>query len=133
ALARAAKEPDDWPYPWVAGVDYAIKEQRGTVRGHLVLCDLQAPATRMTNLLVGLAAPDYTAPARRFGPSKIDWQLDAKYYQFWSRGDAEGRFRIANVRPGRYTLHAIADGVLGEYAKADVTGEAGGAVDPGRL
>src|SRR4051812_17977294 len=78
ALARAGREADAWPYPWVAGVDYPHKEERGTVSGHLVLNDPPAPASRMANLLVGLAAPDYTAPARRSGPTKIDWQLDAK-------------------------------------------------------
>jgi rhamnogalacturonan endolyase len=134
ALARAAAESAAWPYPWVAGVDYPTKDQRGVVRGELVLADPQAPADRMGNLLVGLAAPDYAAPAgRRFGPRTIDWQLDAKFYQFWARGDAAGRFAIPNVRPGRYTLHAIADAVLGEFAKADVTVAAGSTIDLGRL
>jgi rhamnogalacturonan endolyase len=133
ALTRAAKESAAWPYDWVAGVDYPHKAGRGTATGQIVLTDPQAPNARMTNLLVGLAAPDYTAPGRRFGPSKVDWQLDAKYYQFWTRGTADGRFAIPNIRPGKYTLHAIADGVLGEYAKAEVTVEAGRTLDLGRL
>jgi rhamnogalacturonan endolyase len=87
----------------------------------------------MENVLVGLAAPDYAAPARRMGPRTIDWQLDAKYYQFWVRGDGRGQFTIPNVRPGRYTLHAIADGVLGEFAKAEVTVVPGSTLDLGRL
>jgi rhamnogalacturonan endolyase len=63
----------------------------------------------------------------------VDWAHDAKFYQFWNDGDEEGHFRITNVRPGTYTLHAFADGVLGEYAKAEVTVEAGKDVDLGKL
>jgi rhamnogalacturonan endolyase len=37
------------------------------------------------------------------------------------------------VRPGTYTLHAFADGVLGEYAMADITVEAGRKIDLGKL
>ncbi|HTB63798.1 MAG TPA: polysaccharide lyase family protein, partial [Opitutales bacterium] len=58
---------------------------------------------------------------------------DAKHYEFWVHGDDQGHFTIPNVNPGKYTLHAIADGVLGEYAKADVTVEAGKALDLGKL
>lgn len=134
ALARAAAESAAWPYPWVAGVDYPHQDERGTVRGQLVLTDPQAPTAKLEKLLVGLAAPDYTAPgARRFGPRTVDWQLDAKFYQFWTRGDRDGRFTIPNVRPGRYTLHAIANGVLGEFARADVAVAAGSTLDLGRL
>lgn len=129
ALAQAGKEARAWPYPWVSGVDYPHKEARGTAAGQIVLADPQAPDAKMTHLLVGLAHPDYTPD--RGGP--VDWQLDAKYYQFWVRGDAQGRFTIPNVRPGTYTLHAIADGVLGEYAKADVTVAAGKTLNLGRL
>src|SRR5947209_1307382 len=57
ALAKAAKEADAWPYDWVAGVDYPLKGQRGSVSGRLVLKDPQAPNARPRNLLVGLAAP----------------------------------------------------------------------------
>ena len=61
----------------------------------------------------------------------IDWQTDAKHYEFWARADANGNFKLTNVRPGTYTLHAMADGVLGEYAKTDVTVEAGKPLDLG--
>jgi rhamnogalacturonan endolyase len=67
------------------------------------------------------------------GPRLVDWQNDAKYYQFWVRGDASGRFTIPNVRPGTYTLHAIADGVLGEFALTKVTVAAGQTLDLGPL
>jgi hypothetical protein len=58
-------------------------------------------------------------------PRIVDWQIDAKNYEFWVRADADGNFSIPNVRPGRYTLHAIADGVLGEFTLTNVTITAG--------
>ena len=45
----------------------------------------------------------------------------------------DGKFTITNVRPGTYTLHAFADGVLGEFAKTDITVEAGKNLDLGKL
>ena len=130
ALDRAAEEAGKWPYDWVAGVDYPHKNERGAVSGQLVLNDPQAPNARMTNLLVGLAVPDYTTAGRG---GHVDWQLDAKHYEFWVRGDDQGRFTIPNVRPGIYTLHAIATGVLGEYARTDVAVAAGKTVDLGKI
>jgi rhamnogalacturonan endolyase len=59
------------------------------------------------------------------GPRVVDWQNDAKNYEFWVRGNANGNFKIPNVRPGTYTLHAIADGVLGEFIVTNVTVAAG--------
>lgn len=133
ALAQANKEAEAWPYNWVSGVNYPLKSKRGAVTGQLVLNDSPTPNTKMSNLLVGLAAPDYKVPSGRGGEQIVDWQLDAKYYEFWVRGDGQGRFTIPKIRPGKYTLHAIANGVLGEYAKADITIEPGKTVDLGRL
>src|SRR2546421_4091936 len=59
--------------------------------------------------------------------------MDAKFYQFWTRGQDGGRFEIRNVRPGKYTLHAVAENVLGEYAQADVTIDGGKEIDLGAL
>jgi hypothetical protein len=66
----------------------------------------------------------------RFGggfglPRVVEWQNDAKNYEFWVHADANGNFKIPNVRPGNYTLHAIADGVLGDLSFTNVTVEAG--------
>lgn len=187
ALAKASAEARAWPYDWVSGVDYPHRAERATVSGQLVLNDPQAPKLKMSNLLVGLAAPDYT-PARTgrgpggfggfgrgtnegfgftnlagatftnrdpasfgfpgrtnfgggrfgrfggfFGPRGVDWQNDAKYYQFWVRGDADGRFSIPNVRPGKYTLHAFADGVLGEFTLTNISVIKGQSRDVGSL
>ena len=133
ALVHAAKEAAAWPYGWVAGVDYPHKDGRGTVSGRLVLNDSLAPEVKLTHLLVGLAHPDYETGDGRGGESPVDWQLDAKYYEFWVRGDEKGRFTIPNVRPGLYTLHAIADGVLGEFTMTNITVAAGKAVELGAL
>jgi rhamnogalacturonan endolyase len=227
ALSRSTKETKAWPYDWVAGVDYPHKNERATVKGQLVLNDPQAPKAKMSNLLVGLSAPDYTPPrinrggfggggfgggggfsmagggedeaattnanltfggvpgagnagtnfnnggggrrgfagnfadgtnsvagtngfgGGRFGrrggrgggggggfggqPRVVDWQNDAKHYEFWVRGDAKGNFKIPNVRPGNYTLHAIADGVFGEFALTNVTVEAGKSLNLAKL
>ncbi len=128
ALAQASREYAKWPYDWVNGVDYPHAAERGTVSGQLVLTDPQAKSTALPNLFVGLAYPDQTTD-----DTGVDWQKDAKHYEFWVRGDADGHFTIPKVRPGTYELHAIADGVLGEYAKASITVQPGGKVDLGKL
>lgn len=58
-------------------------------------------------------------------PRVVDWQTDAKNYEFWVRADANGNFSIPNVRPGNYSLHAIADGVLGDLTVTNITIVAG--------
>jgi rhamnogalacturonan endolyase len=198
ALTREKTESWAWPFNWVAGVDYPHKNERATVSGKINLNDPEAPKLVMSNLLVGLSAPDYAPPvisrglggaggfgfggggeddtntvasadgrntintnftaalrtnafaggtnragragrgggggAAAFrGPRVVEWQNDAKYYQFWVKGDANGNFSIPNVRPGVYTLHAIADGVLGELAVSNVTVSAGNLLNLGNL
>jgi rhamnogalacturonan endolyase len=201
ALAREKVEAKAWPYNWVASVDYPHKKQRATVTGKIVLYDPGAPGLIISNLLVGLAVPDYTPPppppfrgrgwfggfgfagggeddtnsvsaidgrnnfntnstaalgtnsvadgrtnrfgrfgrrgfggfGGRFGPRIVEWQNDAKHYEFWVKGDAKGNFSIPNVRAGTYTLHAIADGVLGELALSNVMIKVGQKVNLGTL
>jgi rhamnogalacturonan endolyase len=135
ALAHANAESNLWPYAWLSDPDYPPASRRATITGQLTLHDPFSPNLKMSNIWVGVAAPDYTPP--RFGfrsgfgrtnsnfatnafwrggfPPQVDWQRDAKFYQFWTRADAKGRFTIPNVRPGNYTFHAIADGILGEF------------------
>jgi len=136
AKRQAVVEQAKWPYPWVKGVDYTPKSERSTVTGQLLLHDPQAPGAALPNLEVGLAYPDQPEVEPQPGertPERLTWQNDAKHYEFWTRGSADGRFSIPNVRPGTYELHAIADGVLGEFAKADITIPSGGKVDLGKL
>ncbi len=94
--------------------------------GQIVLNDPLAPdpaSTKLPHLTVGLTHPD----------SGVSWIHDAKYYQFWNDGTDDGKFTITKVRPGKYTLHAFADGVLGDFAQANITVEAGKTVDLGKL
>jgi len=141
ALAQAKIIQSQWPFPWVQGVDYPQKADRATVTGRLVLNDPLAPpgtSTKLPHLNVGLTHPDYTgqnsAYAQRSGNGNlVTWNHDSKFYQFWTDGSDDGNFSIANVRPGNYTLHAFADGVLGEFAQANITVAAGQNLDLGNL
>ncbi len=97
-------------------------------------------ANAASNPAAGGRAPGAGGPPRGFagrggfgGPRTIDWAHDAKHYQFWTDGAADGKFTIANVRPGTYTLHAFADGVLGEFAQTEITVESGKNLDLGKL
>jgi rhamnogalacturonan endolyase len=140
ARARQVKEAAQWPYEWVAGVDYAPRAQRTTVTGRLELVDPYAKSKTLPNLLVGLTPATWTSPVPRTGPGgvalpprQIDWQIDARHYQFWARGEENGAFSIPNVPAGTYTLRALADGVLGEFAQADVVVKPGQPLDLGSL
>lgn len=69
-----------------------------------------------------------------FPPQPINWQNDAKHYEFWTEGNADGSFVINNVRPGTYQLHAVADGVMGAYdATTTVIIKPGETIDLGSI
>jgi rhamnogalacturonan endolyase len=140
ARGRQMKEAAQWPYDWVSGVDYARRDERATVTGRMMLRDPLAPGANLANLLVGLTVADDTSPLVRSGadrvplpPRTIGWQTDAKHYQFWSHGGEDGTFAIPHVPAGVYTLRALSDGVLGEFARADVVVEKGRSLDLGQL
>jgi rhamnogalacturonan endolyase len=138
AVEKSKAVKTAWPYEWVEGVDYPHHDGRATVTGQLVLDDPQAASKRLPHLTIGLAHPDYINTSggfqQRAGNGNIvTWPHDGDYYQFWADGAEDGHFTIPNVRPGKYTLHAFADGVLGEYAKTDITVEAGKPLDLGKL
>jgi rhamnogalacturonan endolyase len=138
AISEAGTIKAEWPFPWVQGVDYPQKDGRATVTGKMVLDDSQAASTELPHLHVGLTHPDFNgaggAFARRSGNGTlVTWNHDANYYQFWTDGSENGDFTIANVRPGAYTLHAFADGVLGEFAQTNITVTAGQSLDLGKL
>jgi rhamnogalacturonan endolyase len=146
ALAQAKKENTKWPYDWVKGADYTPLAERGNVTGRIELSDPLAPkgsSKKLPNLMVGLTHPDFEAPASgtsitpagfgrgNFGPGS--WMHDARFYQFFNDGTEDGKFTITKIRPGTYTLHAWADGVLGEFARANVTVAPGKTLDLGTL
>ena len=125
AQARGRTEAAAWPYPWVTDPAYPSAAQRGDVRGTLVVRDRLRPTVSAGNAWVGLAPP-----ADRPGG---DFQFEASGYQFWTRAAADGSFDLPHVRPGTYTLYAVAQGTTGQYAKAAVTVAAGRAVALGTL
>jgi rhamnogalacturonan endolyase len=140
ALAQAKIQKNLWPYDWVNGVDYPHRDERGNVTGQFVVNDPYAPTpwTKFTQLTVGLAYPD-SVPGYDTGGSGgrnfrgVTWVNDGKHYEFWNDGDANGNFTITEVRPGTYTLHAFAAGILGEFAKTNITVTAGQNLDLGKL
>ena len=149
ALARARTEAGAWPYNWLSDPNYPSEAQRSTVSGQIVLRDPLDPNLQISNVWVGLTAADYVPPKINFGtgtgrrnltnapppgtftnfpgglrggfPVEVDWQRDAKFYQLWINANANEKFTIPNVRPGNYTLRAIADGVIGEFAQTNIT------------
>ena len=86
-------------------------------------------------------APGAGRPGGRLGggfnfapnPDAGSWIHDARFYQFFNDGTEDGKFAITKVIPGKYTLHATADGVLGDFAQADITVEPGKTIDLGKL
>jgi rhamnogalacturonan endolyase len=129
ALAQAKIENAKWPYNWVQGVDYTPLAQRATVTGRIVLNDPLAPksktpSTGLRQLIVGLTIPDTPT---------VSWIHNATGYQFWADGTPDGRFTIPKVRPGNYTLHAFATGVLGDFEQANITVEPGKTLNLGKL
>ena len=66
-------------------------------------------------------------------PRIVDWQTDAKHYEFWVRADDNGNFKIPNVRPGTYWLHAIADGVLGDLTVTNIVAASGQKLALGKI
>jgi len=119
ARTRADVEAAKWPYGWVDAGNYTKPAERSTVKGRLTLKD-SVTKKFPGKIMVGLA--------------QRAWQTDAKNYQFWARSDnADGTFAIPKVSPGSYTLYAFADGVLGEFSKANITVGSAKTVDLGEL
>jgi rhamnogalacturonan endolyase len=114
ALHEAAQQASRWPFDWVQDPHYASASQRASVSGRLLIHNPDSPHVGRT--LVGLVAS---------GQPKGAWQVDAKHYQFWVDATPDGSFTIPNVRPGTYTLTAIADGIFGELQGPEVTIAAG--------
>ncbi|HUR47411.1 MAG TPA: hypothetical protein VMZ27_16125, partial [Candidatus Saccharimonadales bacterium] len=128
AVAKAKKEEQAWPYDWVEHPEYPRRSARGEVHGKIAIHDSLTPNLQVSNLWVGLAAAPYEGGAGR-GNTTVDWQRDSKHYEFWSRANSDGTFQVQKVRSGTYALYAFADGVLGEFSRADVKVTPGMALD----
>jgi rhamnogalacturonan endolyase len=80
------------------------------------------PDRNNTNQFIRFDKNGFRGHFSGFGlPRVVDWRIDARNYEFWVHADDHGNFTIPNVRSGRYTLHAIADGALGEFVMTNLT------------
>ena len=119
-------------------MDYPHKDGRGTVTGQLVLDDPQAAKKTLPNLNVGLTHPNYKGVGTGFQPRAATATSSPGRTTATTTSSGPTARRTADSpsptsAPATYTLHAFADGVLGEYAKTDITVEAGKKIDLGKL
>ena len=124
ARYEAKMQAGKWPFNWVRNADYPIAEERSQVSGRIQVQDSYLGAIAPSRMLVGLIPPE---------ESDGSWQTDAKNYQFWVYAQPDGSFTIPAIRPGTYAVHALADGVFGEYSGAKVKVVAGHPLDLGSM
>ncbi|KAK6150317.1 hypothetical protein DH2020_015249 [Rehmannia glutinosa] len=115
------KEVNSWPYNFPLSKDFVKSNQRGAVRGQLLVQDrfINKRAVPGASAYVGLAPPGAAG----------SWQLENKVlgflyqgYQFWTQTDRNGSFLIKNVIPGNYSLFAWVPGIIGDYKHpSDIT------------
>ncbi|GAB4839483.1 hypothetical protein Ancab_029007 [Ancistrocladus abbreviatus] len=100
-------EVGKWPYPFPASEDFPSSDQRGRVRGRLLVQDryISEDFIPSNEAYVGLAPPGEAG----------SWQLESKGYQFWTMADQDGYFCIKDVREGDYNLYAWVPGFIGDY------------------
>ena len=89
AKARVATVAQKWPFAWMAHELFPL--ERGEAAGQLVFDD----GTPVVDAWVILT------------PEGTHWSHENKGYHFWTRTDANGRFRLQQVRPDRYSLFAL--------------------------
>ncbi|KAK2998244.1 hypothetical protein RJ639_024275, partial [Escallonia herrerae] len=96
------KEVKDWPYSFPASEDFQGTDERGSVRGRLLVQDRYINMNKLPakEAYVGLAALGDIG----------SWQRECKGYQFWVTADEGGNFEIKNVRSGSYNIFAWAPG-----------------------
>ncbi|EYU30909.1 hypothetical protein ABFS82_08G217700 [Erythranthe guttata] len=114
AKQRMQKEVSSWPYNFPLSVDFLKSNQRGAVKGQLLVHDWYK------NKMAEPGASAYVGLAPQGGPGS--WQFENKGYQFWTQADQHGNFAITNVVPGTYSLFAWVPGFVGDYKHAsDIT------------
>nr|XP_027089915.1 probable rhamnogalacturonate lyase B isoform X4 [Coffea arabica] len=126
AKEQMNKEVQSWPYTFPASEDFPKTDQRGTVRGNLLVQDrcVNKEAMPAAGAYVGLAPPGNAG----------SWQRENKGYQFWTTVDQSGSFAISHIRPGDYNLYAWVPGFIGDYKHDAAIGISPGSdIDVGEL
>ncbi len=121
AAKRAAlKRRESWPFRWVKNKFY---QSRGTVRGTVGVADFKGssahglPGASGKRAWVILSLPPKHVPADLYG----SWLRNVGSFMYWTRADAQGRYQIKNVEPGKYDLFVWKSGVLGEARRNGLT------------
>ncbi len=98
ALAKAAKEAERVALRLGSRRRLSDKEPaRHGDRYDRSLKDPLTPMSKVSNMLVGMTPQSATG-------RPIDWQLDAKYYQFWVRADEQGQ--LYDPQCSAWNVHA---------------------------
>nr|GMD58305.1 probable rhamnogalacturonate lyase B [Ipomoea batatas] len=107
AKEMAIIEKRKWPYTFLKSRDYPSGNQRCTVAGRLLVSDrfLSKGFIAAKFAYIGLALPGNPG----------SWQHEAKGYQFWTKTNDKGYFKILAVRAGFYNLYAWIPGILGDF------------------
>ncbi|KAK6120587.1 hypothetical protein DH2020_045665 [Rehmannia glutinosa] len=107
AKEQMKKEVESWPYSFAASNDFPKSDQRGAVKGKMLVYDSYISKDNIPAeaAYVGLAPPGDNG----------SWQMESKGYQFWSTANDDGCFAITNIRAGDYNLYAWVPGFIGDY------------------
>ncbi|GMH24661.1 hypothetical protein Nepgr_026504 [Nepenthes gracilis] len=108
AKNKMSEEVRSWPYEFPSSEDFPKGDQRGSVKGQLLVCDWFIANNTLLfghSAWVGLAQPGEVG----------SWQTETKGYQFWTKANCYGNFTIKGVREGNYSLYAWVPGHLGDY------------------
>lgn len=96
AQRKATEKKAEWPYQWLLHELYPL--ERGTLTGSLNMIGEGSADSAMVVL---------SKPTAEWHPGpRRDWQKQPYDYIFWAETDAEGNFKIDNIRPGIYNLNA---------------------------
>ncbi|XP_027769376.1 probable rhamnogalacturonate lyase B isoform X2 [Solanum pennellii] len=107
AKRQMNEEIESWPYSFPTSEEFPKCDQRGVVRGRLLVQDRYLSKENLPGKVasVGLAAPGDAG----------SWQRENKGYQFWTTTDEDGCFVIKNIRAGSYNLYGVVPGFIGDY------------------